>query len=122
MTRHEDLPYLKHIMDAINDIEISVKNLSKEEFKKAKDTRDATVRRIEIIGEAAKNVSKELKRNHPEIEWSKVAGARDVMIHAYFKVDWDIIWDIIKKDIPDLKKKIESILPEIEVKDKRTAK
>jgi len=110
MSSHEDLPYLKHILDAIDDIETSVKKLSKKEFKRIKDTKDATVRRIEIIGEAAKNVSNELKKKHPEIEWAKIAGARDVMIHAYFKVDLDIVWNIIKKDLPDLKKKIKTIL------------
>ncbi len=113
MTRHEDLPYLKHMLDAISDIESSIRSLSKNEFKKSKDIKDATARRIEVIGEAAKNISKELKDGHPEIEWLRIAGARDVMIHAYFKVDWDIVWNIIKTDVPDLKKKIEKILREL---------
>ena len=110
MSKHENLPYLKHIMDAISDIENSVKNLSKGKFKRNKDTRDATVRRIEIIGEAVKNISKELKDKHPEIEWARIAGTRDIMIHAYFSVDLDIVWDIVKKDLPELKKKIKAIL------------
>src|SRR3989344_7933351 len=109
MTQHEDLPYVKHIRDAIEDIEASVRGLSKGDFKKTKDAKDAAVRRIEIIGEAVKNISKELKQAHSEVEWSKIAGARDIMIHAYFKVDWDIVWDIVKRDIPDLKKKIQNI-------------
>jgi len=112
MSRHEDLPYLKHIWDAVSDIEDSIDGLSKEEFKKNKDVKDAAIRRLEIIGEAVKNISSELKGRHPEIEWPKIAGARDIMIHAYFMVDLDIVWDIARKDLPDLKKKIEAILEE----------
>ena len=67
MTRHENIPYLKHILDAVDDIEDSVKNLSKKEFEKAKDARDASIRRIEVIGEAVKNISKELKECYPEV-------------------------------------------------------
>lgn len=115
---NHDLPYIKHILDAINDIEFSVKNLSKEEFKKSKDIKDATVRRIEIIGEAVKNISKGMRNKYPNIEWKKIAGTRDIMIHAYFNVDLDITWDIVKKDLPDLKKKIEIILEEESAKDK----
>jgi len=110
--KHEDLPYIKHILDAINDIENSIKNLSKEEFKKSKDTKDATVRRIEIIGEAVKNISKGMRNKYPTIEWKKIAGTRDIMIHAYFNVDLDVTWDIVKKDLPDLKKKMRIILEE----------
>jgi uncharacterized protein with HEPN domain len=109
---HEDIPYIKHILDAINDIEFSIKNISKEEFKKSKDTKDATIRRIEIIGEAIKNISKRIRNKYSDIEWKKIAGTRDIMIHAYFNVDLDIIWNIIKKDLPDLKKKIKIILEE----------
>ncbi len=122
MSNHEDLPYLKHIFDAINSIENSVKNLSKDEFKKIEDIKDSNVRRIEIIGEAVKNISKETRNKYPEIEWTKIAGTRDIMIHAYFNVDLDITWDIIKKDLPDLKKKIERILKEISSKNISKAK
>lgn len=113
MSRHDDLPYLKHILDAIMDIENSIKNLSKNEFEQSKDTKDATIRRIEIIGEAVKNISKELKEKYPEIEWVKIAGARDVMIHAYFSVDLNIVWNIIKIDLPKLKKDIKKILGDL---------
>ena len=106
MSHHDDLPYLKHIMDSIGDIGVSVMGMSKEQFKNNKDVKDATIRRIEIIGEAAKNISKGLKENHPDIKWSKIAGARDMMIDAYFNVDLDIVWNIIQKDVPTLKEKI----------------
>ena len=72
--------------------------------------KDATIRRIEIIGEAVKNISPELKKKYPEIEWKRIAGARDVMIHAYFNVDFDVVWNIINQDIPVLKTNLTKIL------------
>ena len=117
MSKHEDTPYLKHILDAINDIQESTKNLSKKEFEISKDPKDATIRRIEIIGEAIKNISKELKEKYPAILWKKIAGARDRMIHAYFSIDLDILWDIAKKDLPILKKQIQKIQQDLEKND-----
>lgn len=107
---HVNTPYLKHILDAITDIESSVDGLTKEEFKGNKDKKDAAIRRIEVIGEAVKNTSQDLKKKHPEVEWKKIAGSRDVMIHSYFNVDLDIVWEIIRKDLPALKKQIKQIL------------
>src|SRR3990167_6780954 len=98
--KYQDIPYLKHILDAINDIEGSLSNLYEEEFRKNKDIKDAIIRRLEIIGEAAKNVSKEIKKRYPKVEWAKISGTRDRIIHAYFNVDLGIVWNIVKKDIP----------------------
>ena len=109
----KDKIYLKHISDAIGDIERSVKGRSKKDFKENKDVKDASLRRIEIIGEATKNISTELRNKYNEIEWRKIAGTRDVVIHAYFSVDWDLIWEIIEKDLPILKNKISLILKEL---------
>jgi len=109
MTEHEDLPYINHILDAITDIEESIKDISKEKFKKTKDIRDSNIRRIEMIGEAAKNISNKIKEKHKEIAWNKIIGTRDKVTHHYFGLDLDIIWNIIKRDLPDLKKKIQKI-------------
>ena len=76
------------------------------EFVENKDLRDAAIRRIEMIGEAAKNISLATKKKYPKVEWKKIIGTRDRLIHAYFSVNLDIMWDIIKKDIPNLKKQI----------------
>ena len=113
MKQRSDVPYLEHILDAINKIEDSVSNLFRQEFKKSADISDAVVRRIEVIGEAVKNISDDLKKKYPGVEWTKIAGTRDVMIHAYFNVDLDVVWDIVKKDLPSLKKHILKILKEI---------
>lgn len=81
---------------------------------KRKDVKEANIRRIEIIGEAVKNISGSMKARHPEIEWAKIAGTRDKMIHHYFGVDLDVVWVILKTDIPDLNQKILKIKEELE--------
>ena len=113
MIEHEDLPYINHILDAIKDIEESLKGITKNQFIKNKDVREANIRRIEIIGEAVKNISKSLKDKHQEIKWKEIAGTRDKMIHHYFGVDLNIVWDIIKINLPDLKNKILKIKKEL---------
>lgn len=109
MTEHLNLPYISHILDAIYDIEKSTKSLSKEQFLTNKDAKDANVRRLEIIGEAVKKLSPSFREKHKEVEWTKIAGTRDVIIHKYFDVDYNIVWDIIKKDLPSLKEKLQKI-------------
>ena len=114
MTNHEDLPYINHILDAVNDIEESVKNLTEDQFAKNKDAKEANIRRIEVIGEAVKNISRDFKEKHKEIEWNKIAGMRDVLIHHYFGVNLKNVWKVIKEDLPSLKQKILKIKEELE--------
>ncbi len=109
MTKRKDLVFIEHVLDAINDIQSSIKNLSKKEFTEIKDIKDANIRRIEIIGEAVKNISEKTKKKYLKIEWKKIAGTRDRLIHSYFNVNLDILWEIIKKDLPTLKKQIQKI-------------
>lgn len=109
----EDLPFIEHILDSINAIESFSKNMKKEKLISNRLKQSAIVREIEIIGEAVKNISENLKNKHREIEWREIVGTRDKMIHHYFGVDLNIVWDIIKINIPDLKEKISKIKKEL---------
>ena len=102
----EDLAFIEHILDSISAIEEFSGNINKKEFSADRLRQSAIVREIEIIGEAAKNVSETVKGKYPEIEWKEIAGTRDKMIHHYFGVDLNIIWDIIKINLPPLKIKM----------------
>ncbi len=106
MNDKSDLVFIEHILDSITAIEEFSKGLNKKELEGNRLKQSAIVREIEIIGEAVKNISKHLKDKHKEIEWKEIAGTRDKMIHHYFGVDLDIIWDIIKTNLPNLKKNI----------------
>ena len=97
------------IVESIKLIEDSVKEVNKREFKSNKLLIDATIRRLEIIGEAVKNLPIEFLGKYPEIPWSEIAGFRDVMAHAYFVVDLERAWRGIKEDLPDLEVKIKRV-------------
>ena len=101
--------YLEDIIDSISKLESFVKDMHKKDFSKDIKTQDAVVRRREISGEAVKNIPDELKKSYPNVEWRAIAGTRDVLIHAYSKVDISLIWDIVKKDLPGFKKQIKEI-------------
>lgn len=110
MSRREDPESLYDIQEAIKSIETYITKLDYQEFLTDKKTQDAVVRNLEIIGEAAKNISDDVKKRHNDIEWKKLAGLRDKIIHFYFGVNWDIVWDVVKNRLPELKKQIKDIL------------
>lgn len=114
MSDKGDLVFLEHMLDCIGAIEQFAKNITKNELDSNRLKRSAIVREIEIIGEAAKNISLGLKNKHKEVEWKDIAGTRDKMIHHYFGVDTNIVLDIIKIDLPKLKKQILQILKSLE--------
>jgi len=102
--------FLKDILEAISRIETYTKDLSFEDFCENKLVQDGVVRNLEIIGEAIKHVPEEIRKKHPDLEWKKIAGLRDILIHAYFGIDRDIVWDVITSKIPNLKEQITLIL------------
>lgn len=104
--------YLEDIKGSIKRIEGYTKRLSFNSFSKDEKTVDAVIRNLEIIGEAANNIPKEIKVNYPDIPWEKMISMRNKIIHEYFGVDLDILWATIKEDIPELKRKIRKIRPE----------
>ncbi len=106
MSGKDPLIFIEHILESIGDIESFSHNVSKETLRKNREKLNAIVRSIEIVGEAAKNISGSFKAKYPEIPWKEIVGARDVLIHHYFGIDLNILWNIINKDIPRLKKQL----------------
>lgn len=102
----EDKPYILHILDAIAEIREFCKGIGKEEFAKNKLVRNATIRQLEIIGEAAKLISPKFKEEHKDLPWGKISGMRDKLIHGYAGVNYSVVWDTIEKDLPELEKKL----------------
>ena len=108
-----DVVYLQHIIDEINFVHDESKNLEYDAFIESEIYTRAFSRSIEVIGEAVKKLSPDLKEKHPEIEWKKISGMRDKLIHQYFNVDYDLLWDVIINKLPDVRVTIESILEEL---------
>ena len=106
-----DRVYLQHIVDAIEKVESYV-SVGRGEFMAASHWQDAVIRQLEIIGEAAKNLSQQLRSQHPEIPWRRISGLRDVLIHDYMGVDLDAVWEVTQKNIPALKEQIQAMLNE----------
>ncbi|MEK9130013.1 MAG: DUF86 domain-containing protein [Patescibacteria group bacterium] len=102
--------FLKDILDSINKIEQYVKKKTKNEFLKNYEKQDAIMKRIEIIGEAIKNIPIGIKKKYPEIPWKDIAGMRNILVHEYFGVCMERVWDTAKNDIPKLKKQIVVLL------------
>ncbi|MBI5560841.1 MAG: DUF86 domain-containing protein [Deltaproteobacteria bacterium] len=102
--------YLDDILEAVTKISDYTKGLTLEGLKDDAKTLDAVVRNLEIIGEAAKKVPEEIRRRCPDVEWKRIAGLRDILIHEYFGIDVNIIWDIIRNRLSPLERQIRKIL------------
>ncbi len=112
----QNLPFLKHILDEINFLLKETETLTYDKFISNELLKRGCTRSFEIIGEAVKNISDELKNKYKHIDWKKIAGMRDKIIHYYFGVSYNIVWQTIKEKLPDFKVKIENIIKEVEKK------
>ncbi len=113
MTEKDDGVFIEHILESIQAIQEFSKDMNLDELSSNRMKRNAIFREIEIIGEASKNLSNNLKEKYKKIPWKEIAGTRDKLIHHYFGVNLDLLFKTIQEDIPELKKQIEKIKQEI---------
>jgi len=107
---NKDTALLEHIKDEIDFLELQFTKSTKEDLLSDPLLQRGTVKSLEIIGEAVKNLSDDFKANNSEIEWKEIAGMRDKLVHQYFGVDWNIVWEVIQDRIPELKEIVYRVL------------
>jgi uncharacterized protein with HEPN domain len=108
----DDRVYLRHILDAVGKI-LDFTRGGREAFIADPMIQDAVIRNIEVIGEAAKSLSSAVKDANPDIPWTQIASMRNTLIHRYFRVDLDLVWQVVEQDLPGFKIQLEAILNEL---------
>ena len=106
--------FLKDILEAIGDIETFVINMNYQEFSLDKKTSAAVVHKLEIIGEATKNLPRSIRLRGPDVPWQEMAGMRDKIAHFYFGVDYEIVWNVVKQQLPHLRPILQRMLNDLE--------
>ncbi|MBU1954125.1 DUF86 domain-containing protein [Patescibacteria group bacterium] len=101
--------FIEHILESIAFIEQYIEPHDQKAFFANQQIQDSVLRRLEIIGEAVKNLPASFKKKFNDIAWKKIAGMRDILIHDYFGVDILQVWNTVRKDLPELKKKLKKI-------------
>ena len=106
----EDLLYLRHILDSIDQINTYVAGIDSKEFSQNRLLQDAVARNLEIIGEAAKRLSPEARKATPTIPWKRITGMRDKLIHHYMGIDVQAVWDTVQESVPELRSAVTTLL------------
>ena len=114
MSNREDRAWLEDMLESLRRIDVFTAGLEYQDFQKDLKTQDAVLRNLEILGEAIKLISDPLKKQHRDIPWSTVARLRDRLIHHYFGVNLDVVWDIIRRDVAPLKQQITDVLSSLD--------
>lgn len=110
MNNTDNTVFLRHVLDSIGKIEDYLQDFDYEKFQNDSKTIDAVVRNVEIIGEAANNLTRDFRSNTTNIEWRKIIATRNRIIHGYATVDLEIIWNITQNNLGNLKTEIEKVL------------
>lgn len=106
--------FIEHILESISSIEEYTEGKTKGDFLRSRMIQDAVIRRIEVMGEAVKNIPDEIKDKYADVPWRRIAGMRDILIHGYFGVDLELTWKVVEEDIADLKKKMLKVKEDLE--------
>jgi len=114
--------FIKDIIEAMEVIEKFVGNMTFEELKADEKTSSAVIRKFEVIGEAAKYMPNNVKERYKDVQWKSMAGMRDRLIHAYFGIDYALVWSAIKTEFPKLKPKMKKIFLSMEQEEKEDSK
>lgn len=114
MSSRDQILFLEDILESIQFIDQYICDLDYSDFINDRKTFDAVLRNLEVIGEAAKNISDQVKSSNDNINWKGMAGMRDKLIHGYFGVDPEIVWETIKNRLPEIETQIKDILKDIE--------
>ena len=107
------LPFLNHILEEIDNIEKFTKGLTKEQFVSNKLKQYAVVRSLEVIGEAVKNLPLSIRNENPKVPWKEIVGTRDKIVHHYFGISYELIWMVVKEELPKLKKQISKVIKDL---------
>jgi uncharacterized protein with HEPN domain len=113
MSKRDWTLFLQDMLESIENIAQYTSGMGFQDFLKDTRTRDAVVRNLEVLGEAARKLPSGIRERYPEIPWTQIVGLRNRLIHGYFLVDYGIVWEIVQDELPQLRKRLEQIMREV---------
>lgn len=114
MKKREIGDYVQDILEAIIEVKVFTQRMESADFASDKKTINAVVRSLEVMGEAAKKIPDDVRQKYPDIPWRSMAGMRDKLIHEYFGIDLDIVWEVVSVELPPLKPLVQQVLEDID--------